>query len=83
MTLVLTIIVVLSWLVKKNLQGKIVKGKDLEIVSGVQLGLRERIVLLKAHQHSVLVSHAGGEIRMLLLPPNDFEKTFEQAMKGE
>ena len=76
--LVVAIIFVLAWLVKRFNLGQQSQGGLIKIVSGVSIGTRDRIVLLQVGEEQILVGLTPGRIEKLHTLAQPLEPAAEQ-----
>ena len=62
---VLCLFFFLVWLMKRLQGGRGISDYGLQVVGGLSFGMRDRVVLIKAHQRHVLVSITGSGMRTL------------------
>ena len=80
--LVVAIIFVLAWLVKRFNLGQQSQGGLIKIVSGVSIGTRDRIVLLQVGEEQILVGLTPGRIEKLHTLAKPLDTPVEQAGSG-
>lgn len=85
LALVVLLIFFLSWLLKRTGRFAAPGGGRLRVLAGVQVGHRERVVLLKAGDKQLLVGVAPGRVQTLHVldePIEGFDEPSGQALQG-
>lgn len=77
--LVLAVIVLVAWLLKRMNVAQQGSGNVLKVVGGVAIGQRERIVLVEVHDTWLVVGVGPGQIRTLHV----LQKTEDEGQKSE
>lgn len=95
--IVLAIFAVCVWAIKQLQRQSVTDGDRLQIVGGLSLGMRERIVLVQAGNKQLILGVTPSRIEMLhvlegeeclnqqtqLVTENSFAQKLKQVMKGK
>jgi flagellar protein FliO/FliZ len=91
--LVLAIIVILAWLIKRTNRFQATANGEMKIIAGLALGPRERVVLLQVGEQQILIGVTAQHVQTLhiletpiktnqtTLKPIDFADKFQQILK--
>jgi flagellar protein FliO/FliZ len=91
--LVLAIIVILAWLIKRTNRFQTTANGEMKIIAGLALGPRERAVLLQVGEQQILLGVTSQQVQTLhileipietaqtTLKPIDFADKFQQILK--
>jgi len=91
--LVLAIIVILAWLIKRTNRFHATANGEMKIIAGLSLGPRERAVLLQVGEQQILVGVTAQQVQTLhildtpikteqtTLKPIDFADKFQQILR--
>jgi len=91
--LVLAIIVLLAWLIKRTNRFQTTANGEMKIIAGLALGPRERAVLLQVGEQQILIGVTAQQVQTLYvletpiiteqtkLKPIDFAEKFQQILK--
>jgi flagellar protein FliO/FliZ len=65
LALVLALLGVLAWALKRVNQNRVLGGRNLRLVGGIALGARERIVVVEVGETQLVVGVAPGRVQTL------------------
>ncbi len=80
--LVVLVIFIFAWLVKKLNLNQYSHNGLIKIIAGLSIGTRDRIVLLQVGEEQILVGLTPGRIEKLHTLAQPLEATGEQALSG-
>ncbi|OUR64994.1 flagellar biosynthetic protein FliO [Methylophaga sp. 42_25_T18] len=93
LTLVLAIIILLAWLIKRTNRFQATANGEMKIIAGLPLGPRERAILLQVGEQQILVGVTAQHVQTLHIletpinteqtkrTPIDFADKFQQILK--
>ena len=82
MLLVLGLIVIIAWLLKRTGRFQMAAGGGLRILGGLSMGARERVVLMQVGETQLLLGVAPGRVQTLHVLDEPLESQPAASMPG-